>query len=68
VSKKTDANASGAVLLRLADAARELDVSETTVRRYTDSGQLAHLRDTSGQRLFTRVDIEAAKAQRRAKP
>jgi len=44
-------------LLRLTTAARELNVSESTLRRYADTGKLPHLRDSAGQRLFVMADL-----------
>ena len=50
--------------LRVQQAADLLAVSATTVRRWADSGKLACLRDPSGQRRFSRNDLERGMAAR----
>jgi excisionase family DNA binding protein len=46
-------------LLSLHEASILLGVCRTTVRRYSDSGQLAHIRSAGGQRRFYLSDVEA---------
>lgn len=44
--------------LRLADAVRILDASETTVRRWAQAGHIRFIRTPGGQRRFRREDVE----------
>ncbi|WP_243225983.1 molybdopterin-binding protein [Microbacterium sp. CIAB417] len=44
---------------RIRDAARLLSVSDDTVRRWIDGGQLAARRDESGRRIVDGVDLAA---------
>ena len=44
--------------LRVQQAADLLAVSATTVRRWADSGRLACRRSPSGERRFSRLDLE----------
>ena len=48
--------------LRVQQAADLLAVSATTVRRWADSGRLACRRTPSGQRRFSRLDLERSMA------
>ncbi len=50
--------ANGEDWLRLSEAARALGVSLNTVRRWSDSGQLASYRSPGGHRRFRRIDVD----------
>ena len=53
--------------LSLHEASILLRVCRATVRRYADSGQLAHVRTAGGQRRFFLRDIEAFYRQIKSK-
>lgn len=46
----------------LSAAARVLGISESTLRRYTETGIINPERDSSGRRLFTSADISKAQS------
>lgn len=48
-------------LLSVSEAARELGVSETTIRRWADEGILRTIRLPTGGRRFRRDEIERMK-------
>ena len=50
--------ANGGDWLRLSEAARALGASLNTVRRWSDSGQLASYRSPGGHRRFRRTDVD----------
>lgn len=52
-------------LITVSGVARELGVSEQTVRNYQDRGILPGFRLANGIRVFQRSDVEALKAERR---
>ncbi|MEE4275577.1 MAG: GAF domain-containing protein, partial [Thermoleophilia bacterium] len=54
--------ANGGDWLRLTEAARLLGVSQSTLRRWSDTGQLACYRSAGGHRRYRRADVEAALA------
>jgi diguanylate cyclase (GGDEF)-like protein/excisionase family DNA binding protein len=54
--------ANGGEWLRLTEAARLLGISTTTLRRWSDTGQLACYRSAGGHRRYRRADVEAALA------
>jgi len=47
--------------LELAEAAQILGIHQSTLRRWADTGKIAHFRTLSGRRRFTRSAIEEAK-------
>jgi len=49
-------------------AARLIGISEETLRKYTDDGIIKAQRDSNGRRLFSDVDIAAAKRYRASRP
>lgn len=51
-------------LYGMSAAARAVGVSEETMRKYSDSGIVQPMRDSSGRRIFTDADIERAKEYR----
>lgn len=57
------------VWLDLADAARYLGVHFTSLRRWADAGDLAHIRTPGGRRRFALADLQAfVESQRRGRP
>ena len=46
-------------IIGVSDAARLLNVSESSVRYWVKTGKLPALRTPSGHRLFIRADVEA---------
>ncbi len=54
--------------LSTAQAARELGVSLSTVRRWADQGHLVSIRTPGGQRRFPREAIEAFLASLQQRP
>ena len=50
-------------LLELAEAASLLGVHQSTLRRWADSGKVAHVRTLSGRRRFRRQAIEEARLE-----
>ena len=50
-------------LLELAEAASLLGVHQSTLRRWADSGKVAHIRTLSGRRRFRREAIEQARLE-----
>jgi excisionase family DNA binding protein len=52
------------LLLTTTDAARAIGVSAETIRAWENSGKLPALRTVSGQRLFSRRDVDRARDQR----
>lgn len=48
-------------LVTVAAAARELQVSEATIRNRADAGRLPHIRTSSGVRLFRRDELTKLK-------
>ncbi len=57
----------GIELLGTSEATRRLRVHEVTLRRWSESGKLPHLRDSSGKRLFFAEDIDKLARERAAK-
>jgi excisionase family DNA binding protein len=53
------------VPLTTAEAAKIAGVVPATIRLWENSGRLHAIRTTSGQRLFTRADLERAITERR---
>lgn len=51
-------------LITVSEAARELEVSENTVRNLSDRGALPSTRTGGGIRLFKRSDVERLKRDR----
>ncbi len=47
-------------LLELAEAARLLGVHQSTLRRWADTGKIAHIRTLSGRRRFSRAALDRA--------
>ncbi len=54
--------ANGGDWLRLTEAAHLLGISQTTLRRWSDTGQLACYRSAGGHRRYRRADVEAVLA------
>ncbi len=54
--------ANGGDWLRLTEAAHLLGVSQTTLRRWSDTGQLTCYRSAGGHRRYRRVDVDAVLA------
>lgn len=57
-SKKTDGAASAEPVLKASDAARALDISLDTLRRWDREGRIRVVRDSSNRRLVPRSEIE----------
>lgn len=55
-------------ILTVSGVARALSVSEKTVRKWADTGELPARRTDSGQRLFTRVDVDRFRAGQSPRP
>jgi excisionase family DNA binding protein len=53
-------------LLGTKDAARRLDVSEPTVRRFADMGVLPVERTEGGRRIYSAADVDRLVAKREA--
>jgi excisionase family DNA binding protein len=53
--------------LTTGDAARALDRSNDTIRKYDRDGVLRAVRASNGHRLFKRADVEALRKSREAK-
>lgn len=53
-------------LMEVTEAARRLDCSASWIRRLVDTGRLAALRTTSGQRLISADAVEALRRQQQA--
>jgi excisionase family DNA binding protein len=51
--------------LTTGDAARRLDKSESTVRKYDREGRLRSIRSSSNFRLFRREDVERLRAEQK---
>jgi excisionase family DNA binding protein len=49
--------------LELAEAAQILGVHQSTLRRWADSGKVAHIRTLSGRRRFSRPALEQARSE-----
>jgi hypothetical protein len=56
--------ANAPVYLGVKKVARELDLSENSVRRLADAGKLTCTRDSEGRRQFNRAEILAKKKTR----
>ena len=54
-------------IIGVSDAARLLNVSESSVRYWVKTGRLPALRTPSGHRLFMRADVEALAQTRGAR-
>lgn len=54
-------------ILTTSDAARELHMSESGVRKAANTGQLLNQRTSNGTRLFRRQDIDDYRAARARK-
>ncbi len=52
-------------LLELSEAAQILEVHQSTLRRWADSGKIPHIRTLSGRRRFPRSALEQARAEMR---
>lgn len=50
--------------LGTSEAARRLRVHEMTIRRWTETGRLPCVRDSSGKRLFTAAMVDKFAAER----
>jgi excisionase family DNA binding protein len=51
-------------VLTVSEAAREFAVSAQTIRDWADRGKLPAMRTISGQRIFSRADIERVRQER----
>jgi len=51
-------------LLTISAAARELQRSESAIRKAANTGRLPFITTTTGQRLFRRGDVDAFRAAR----
>jgi excisionase family DNA binding protein len=51
-------------LLTTSDVARELDISESWIRRLTNLGRLPALRTSNGTRIFSGRDVNAFRVAR----
>src|SRR6476661_1005923 len=58
VSKKTDGAASAEPVLKASDAARALDISLDTLRRWDREGRIRVVRDSSNRRMVPRSEVE----------
>lgn len=50
-------------LLRIGEAARELQVSVETLRRWESQGKISGVRSLGNQRRFTRAEVERVQAE-----
>jgi molybdopterin-binding protein len=57
-SKKTDGAASAEPVLKASDAARALDISLDTLRRWDREGRIRVVRDSSNRRMVPRSEVE----------
>jgi molybdopterin-binding protein len=57
-SKKTDGVASAESVLKASDAARALDISLDTLRRWDREGRIRVVRDSSNRRMVPRSEVE----------
>jgi molybdopterin-binding protein len=57
-SKKTDGTASAEPVLKASDAARALDISLDTLRRWDREGRIRVVRDSSNRRMVPRSEVE----------
>jgi molybdopterin-binding protein len=58
VSKKTDGEPSAEPVLKASDAARALDISLDTLRRWDREGRIRVVRDSSNRRMVPRSEVE----------